>query len=107
MRGLLKQGYSGGLITDSVANLVTNFFFVSLIGWVLIKWHADKEITILLSLIYATTLFKPMFRNKKSYLWRELRHYIDWDKAEDLSKKNGYDPNELKHAKDLDNHYNA
>ena len=26
---------------------------------------------------------------------------------EDLSKKNGYDPDELKHAKDLDNYYNA
>ena len=41
------------------------------------------------------------------YLWRELRDYLDWDRAEDLSKKNGYDPDELKHAKDLDNYYNA
>jgi len=106
-RGLLKQGYSGELTIESAANLVTYLFFVALpAAWVLHKWHSDKEVTILLGFLHALTLFKPMFRKKKSYLWRELRDYLDWDRAEDLSKKNGYDPEELKHARDLDKYHN-
>jgi len=106
-RGLLKQQYSGELITKSAATLVTCFFFAGLpAAWVFLKWHTEKEITILLGFLHALTLFKPMFRKKKSYLWRELRDYLDWDRAENLSKKNGYDPEELKHARDLDKYHN-
>lgn len=106
-RGLLKQEYTGELIRESAATLVTYFFFAGLpTAWVLLKWHTEKEITILLGFLHALTLFKPMFRNKKCYLWRELRDYLDWDRAEDLSKKNGYDLDELKHARDLDKYHN-
>ena len=66
----------------------------------------DKKRYIILVLV---GVFAWHFLNKQPPLSYEVKESVlkDWNKAEDLSKKNGYDPNELKHARDLDYHYNA